>query len=105
MPLGIDKRTEYSISPPLLLTPGDLLLLYTDGIVEAKSPEGRVFGVDRMLDLVRVHRHDPPEDILGYLFDALAHFSQRLAPQDDMTAVLLRVESSDRAPPGPFRAE
>lgn len=96
MPLGIDRGNSYSASAPISLRPNDLLLLYSDGIPEAHSPNGTLFGVERMLDLVRLHRRDTPENILDALFQALVAFCHGCPPQDDMTAVLLQVEPESR---------
>jgi len=94
MPLGIDRAKTYRASSPIALQSDDLLLLYSDGILDAKSPTGAPFGVERMLDLVRVHRREGPEDILDALFQAIADFCRGCQGPDDMTAVLLHVETS-----------
>jgi hypothetical protein len=56
--LGLDRRRDgRSGLPPLQigteqLEPADFVLLYTDGVVEARSPHGELFGVERLTDLI-----------------------------------------------------
>jgi serine phosphatase RsbU (regulator of sigma subunit) len=83
---------EYSVPPALSLEPGELVLLVTDGIVEAMSSDGRAFGLERTLGIVRAHQQEMPDAILQALFDALADFCERRF-QDDLTAVVIKVES------------
>ena len=56
LPLGIDLASVFSASAAIPLEPGDLVLLLTDGIVEAASPSGARFGLERAVGLVRQHR-------------------------------------------------
>jgi sigma-B regulation protein RsbU (phosphoserine phosphatase) len=60
LPLGIDSAHEFPAGPALTLGPGDLVFLFTDGLVEAASPDGKLFGVERTLEIVREHRHQTP---------------------------------------------
>jgi PAS domain S-box-containing protein len=90
-PLGIDPAGEFPDGTPIVLEPGELVLLFTDGIVEAASPDGSLFGLGRTLDLVRAHRQETPEAILDALFHAVGDFSgHRL--HDDITAVIIKAE-------------
>jgi len=98
LPLGVDRAKTYTASAPVALQPADLLLLYSDGILDARSPAGVPFGAERMLDLVRVHRRDSPENILDALFQSISAFCGDNHRQDDMTAVLLQVETSHESP-------
>jgi sigma-B regulation protein RsbU (phosphoserine phosphatase) len=52
MPLGIPDRTEIVEE---ILEPGDRLLLYTDGVTEARDASGTLFGADRLVDLAERH--------------------------------------------------
>ena len=53
LPLGLGLIAhEESVPDELSLQPGDRVLLYTDGVVEARSPEGEEFGLDRLMDLL-----------------------------------------------------
>jgi serine/threonine protein phosphatase PrpC len=55
LPMGLNKNLGQTSSPAVgieQLQPGDLLLLYTDGVIEARSPDGEFFGVERLVDLV-----------------------------------------------------
>jgi sigma-B regulation protein RsbU (phosphoserine phosphatase) len=70
---------------------GELLLLFTDGIVEAASPGGEQFGLERTLGIVGAHRREAPEAILDAVFQAVGDFSgHRL--RDDITAVIIKAE-------------
>jgi sigma-B regulation protein RsbU (phosphoserine phosphatase) len=100
IPLGIDTDTAYATSATLDLAPGDLLFVYSDGIVDAFAAGGRRFGLRRALELVRARRAEPPDAIVGALFRAVREFSgdagapaQRVV--DDMTAVVLKVVSGE----------
>src|SRR3712207_3484581 len=55
LPLGLNQGLMQAVTAPLgreQLQPGDMLLLYTDGVTEARSPDGEFFGQDRLVDLV-----------------------------------------------------
>jgi sigma-B regulation protein RsbU (phosphoserine phosphatase) len=53
MPLGIIDEANAHTEETIVLMPGDLALLYTDGITEARSPEGEFFGTTRLDDVLR----------------------------------------------------
>ncbi len=91
VPLGIDPAHEFASGPPTTLEPGDLLLLFTDGIVEAASPEGKPFGLDRTLSIVRAHQQERPDRILDVLFNAVGGFPEHPL-RDDATAVIIKAE-------------
>jgi sigma-B regulation protein RsbU (phosphoserine phosphatase) len=91
-PLGIDPASEFPTGPTTTLEPGELLLLFTDGIDEAVSPDGKQFGLERTLDIVRAHRQGAPEAILDALFHSVEDFSGHQL-QDDITAVILKAEA------------
>jgi PAS domain S-box-containing protein len=90
-PLGILAKSEYSSSSPTALEAGDLVLLLTDGIVEAHDPDLVDFGTDRVLQTVRSCRHEPARQIAEHLCAAARSFAQPLPQDDDITAVVLKV--------------
>jgi serine phosphatase RsbU (regulator of sigma subunit) len=67
IPLGVQPASPYPAGPRISLEPGERVFLYTDGIVEASSPEGVLFGADRMLEILRTHRQEAPDDVLAVL--------------------------------------
>ncbi|MED7923522.1 PP2C family protein-serine/threonine phosphatase [Nonomuraea sp. LP-02] len=70
------------------LEPGDRLLFYTDGVVEARSPDGEVFGLERFADFVVRHEADgvsAPETLRRLIQAILRHQGDRL--QDDATVM------------------
>ena len=71
------------------LEPGDRLLLYTDGITEARAPDGTRFGLDRLIDFAvkaAADRLRPPETVRRLVHAILEHQDDRL--QDDATVLL-----------------
>ena len=92
IPIGIDSTSEYSTGPTTPLEPGDLVFLFTDGIVEAASPDRRRFGLERTLSIVRSHQQGSPDEILEALFAAINELSEGHL-QDDLTAVVIQVKN------------
>jgi serine phosphatase RsbU (regulator of sigma subunit)/putative methionine-R-sulfoxide reductase with GAF domain len=91
--VGIDQASEFSTGPTIKLESGELAFLYTDGIVEAMSRDGRLFGLESTLNLVRGHRHKTPDEIVDKLFDVVSAFSEGNI-QDDLTAVIIKAEGT-----------
>jgi serine phosphatase RsbU (regulator of sigma subunit) len=87
-PLGLQEGRPLCCETRL--EPGDRLLLYTDGIVEARSPDGEFFGERRLADFVKAAVADgepAPETVRRLLRRLLAHQADQL--QDDASIVVL----------------
>ncbi len=67
LPLGVDEATQVPTMPPILLRPGDVLLLLTDGLVEAVAADKQRFGVGRALETIQEHRERPAAEIIAAL--------------------------------------
>ena len=72
------------------LDPGDLLVVFSDGITEAVDVDGEEFGDARLVSLVETHRALPPAAILECLLDAVRRFSVGTLQADDLTCLVLR---------------
>jgi phosphoserine phosphatase RsbU/P len=70
--------------------PGESLILYTDGVTDALSPEGTFFGEPRLFSLITAHGTEPIREMLEYLDDALIEFRRGLAPMDDITLLAIQ---------------
>ena len=68
---------------------GDLLLLCTDGILEARDEQGREFGEERLLDALRHRRPGTAADAVGDCLEAARHFAVDVR-RDDVTCVAVR---------------
>jgi phosphoserine phosphatase RsbU/P len=93
MPLGVVADGEFDTPASLTLEPGDLLLLVTDGIVEAHDEGLDLFGAERTLEVVRAHRDRSAREIVAQLFQAVSDFRGGRAPLDDMTSVVIKVKN------------
>jgi phosphoserine phosphatase RsbU/P len=89
VPLGLLADVDYDrrIIKPL---PGDLLLLYSDGISEATNPAGEELGRDRLLDISRSLDTSSAEAFGMQLTESLKNFREGAEPQDDQTIIVLR---------------
>ncbi|MBV8808178.1 MAG: SpoIIE family protein phosphatase, partial [Acidobacteriaceae bacterium] len=74
----------------LTMTPGDLLVCYTDGITEPENAYGEMFGEERLIDLIRKHCHEDDHQIIGVVLDAVRSWTGQPELQDDMTLLLAR---------------
>jgi sigma-B regulation protein RsbU (phosphoserine phosphatase) len=67
----------------------DLLVLWTDGLADARNESGEPFGDQRILAEVRAHRDESPEAIVQAVLAAAEAFDVR--PEDDRTLLVLRI--------------
>jgi sigma-B regulation protein RsbU (phosphoserine phosphatase) len=67
----------------------DLLVLWTDGLVDARNDEGEPFGEQRLLASVCARRTDPPETIVAAVLEEATAFGAH--PTDDRTLLVLRL--------------
>jgi PAS domain S-box-containing protein len=75
------------------LAPGDALVLYTDGVVEARSPDGTFFGEERLASLLRSCLGFEAQAIADRVENTVSEF-QEDGPQDDVAVLVLRVPES-----------
>jgi len=90
LPLGVRDETSFTPADPVTLQPGDLVLLLTDGVSEALSPGGELFGAARALETVRARRTRPAREIVDALCRAVSEFTGREVPLDDVTAMAIK---------------
>jgi serine phosphatase RsbU (regulator of sigma subunit) len=90
MPLGILPTAVFPAVGPLELEAGDLMLLLTDGILEARTSEGTLFGVNQALEVVRANRGRLAHEIVNILYDTVRDFCGRNHQVDDMTAIVVK---------------
>lgn len=88
--LGLAPDAAFPLPVSLTLDANDILLLMTDGVAEACSPEGEEFGFERALDVVSEARQDSAATIVRRLFDSVAAFTRDRQLQDDITVVVVK---------------
>jgi sigma-B regulation protein RsbU (phosphoserine phosphatase) len=81
----------------LAISPGDVFLLYTDGLTEAMNPAGDFFGEDRLSALVQSHGTSTFPQLRDEILAAISTFVGPAEQQDDMTMLLLRVQATEAA--------
>jgi sigma-B regulation protein RsbU (phosphoserine phosphatase) len=83
--IGIDPSAEYSATEAVI-APGDTLLLFTDGVTEAWTPDGAQFGTERLATVLREATDGTPEALLRHVVDTVAANARA---DDDLTVLAL----------------
>lgn len=91
-PLGLRRETHYLEEPEIELRPGQVVLLLTDGFEEAVNEAEEMFGMERVIELVRRNRERSASEILNGLCESCRAFSGGAAQLDDLTAVVIKVK-------------
>ncbi len=73
----------------IALVAGDTLVIYSDGVTEAMSDAGELFGEERLMDAVQQHNHLPVPELLEALVHTVEMFSG-CKQEDDLTFVVAR---------------
>jgi serine phosphatase RsbU (regulator of sigma subunit)/CHASE1-domain containing sensor protein/anti-sigma regulatory factor (Ser/Thr protein kinase) len=100
VPLGIlEAETYRQVAVPL--APGDVLVFYSDGLTEARSPAGAEFGPEALRALVAAHGRAYPQRLMDQIQQAVTAHVGPEAFADDLTCVVVRLDDD----PGPVLAE
>jgi serine phosphatase RsbU (regulator of sigma subunit) len=96
LPLGALDRGGFR-TLQARLEPGDLVLAYSDGVVEAQSPDGELFGQERLEEVLRGAPAEPQSVVDGVLA-AVQRFTRGSEPYDDITLLAVsRIPTSQGA--------
>jgi sigma-B regulation protein RsbU (phosphoserine phosphatase) len=91
--LGVVPDHVYEMTAPIALRSGDVLVLYTDGLFEARDAGGEIYGEDRLHASLERHAARAPDSktlLAGLVADLGAHVGRR-PMDDDVTCMVLRV--------------
>jgi sigma-B regulation protein RsbU (phosphoserine phosphatase) len=87
-PLGMGSTAPQGTSRPW--TMGDMLLLFTDGVSDARNRHGERLGEEQVVELARKHREEAPSQVVDRIFALLDQHTGDTPRRDDLTIVLLR---------------
>jgi len=82
---GEKYRADFTI-----MRKGDILLLYTDGITEAADEHRQLFGEQRLINLLRLHKSKSPKEICQYILQEVQTYSRNAEYSDDRTLVVIK---------------
>ena len=91
LPLGILADANYE-ETNIQLSPGDRLLFYTDGIVEAMNTQEEIFGFERLIDAVQASKSIDADSLLKEILTRVNAFVGGASQHDDLTLIVVSVE-------------
>jgi PAS domain S-box-containing protein len=86
--LGIRENMPYAADHELFLARGDLVVLYTDGIIEARDKKGRLYEMDRLCDVIGSNYKGSVSEIRDAVMASVRSFMHE--QEDDMTLLVMR---------------
>nr|WP_279343364.1 SpoIIE family protein phosphatase [Fundidesulfovibrio terrae] len=97
IPLGVVEDRRFETSSRAWLAPGEVLLIGSDGLWEARGPDGSMFGKERVREVLRRSSGLAAKEVLDALFQALDQFKQGLPAEDDVTLLVLKAAPKEDA--------
>jgi anti-sigma regulatory factor (Ser/Thr protein kinase) len=92
-PRGLQEEARALLNVELNV--GDLLFFYSDGPVEARSPEGELFSDTLLLETVKAAAHLNPQDVVEVVAESVRQFTQTQQLDDELTCIAIRIEEAD----------
>ena len=89
LPLGVQASIAYE-SGTLILGPGDRLVIFSDGVVEAQDPRGQDYGEARLTEVLRDAREEAAAGTLERLMSSVDSFVGTAPRSDDITCLVMR---------------
>ena len=89
--LGIDDSWQYVDKKRAALTAGQIILLSTDGIWEARNSQDKMFGKQAIYSIIRQYSHAGAAKIQDAILTELKQFQHGVEPADDITLVIIKI--------------
>ena len=93
LPIAVDKDTQYQEHYLTGLQKGEIVAIGTDGIWEAVSSEGEMFGKQRFRRVIQEHAEKSAQEILDAVFSDVERFTRGMKNEDDITLVIVKVSA------------
>lgn len=96
LPLGVREDEDYR-ERETDIQAGDMFLFYSDGITETRNSDGSMFGVERLIHLLRVYANLDAEALTKRVVAGVGRFSGARVPADDQTCVAVKIDFAPAA--------
>jgi serine phosphatase RsbU (regulator of sigma subunit) len=96
-PIGIDEDATWERAE-IVMNPGDVLVLYTDGVPDAQDIDGDFFKQESLVRVVQDHLGESAETLQKSILDAVYDFVGEAPPFDDITLMVLRRDLHEETP-------
>ena len=93
-PLGLFPEMAFVSSEATSLEPGQVIVLLSDGILEAATADEDYFGMERVIEIVRAHQQEPAQQIVAGLYEATQAFLSHAPQADDMTCAVVKISDN-----------
>ena len=90
MPLGVMDDAQFGQADPVTLCAGDIVVIGTDGIWEARNASSRMYGKERLIDLISSHKDKSARQIASLVVESVLEFCSDTPPADDITLLVIK---------------
>jgi sigma-B regulation protein RsbU (phosphoserine phosphatase) len=90
--LGVNPSWGYAENEKGNLASGQIVLLGTDGLWEARNPKGVMFGKDSVCKIIRQNATAGADGILDFLLEGLNRFKKDQDAEDDVTLIVIKIQ-------------
>lgn len=87
--VGVHEQVHFE-EKSLSIEPGDIILFYTDGLIEAEDGQGNFFGIDRLESLLIEHCQDAPDKLINAFLQHLRQYCRTDSFKDDITLMVFK---------------
>lgn len=94
-PIGVERSTEYE-TLHLTVKPGDVIILYTDGVLEALNSEGKQYGLERLSDFISRNSGASAKDLSNKIKADIREFCGSERQHDDQTILLMKINNTKK---------
>ena len=89
-PVGVEKSTEY-LDHSRQLKSGDIIVMYTDGLVESLDENGVQYSIDNLVRIVKLNHSKSAKDIISLVKNDLKQFNGNVHQHDDQTLLVVKI--------------
>ena len=89
VPIGMFDSLTCAMNP-VTLAAGDVLVLYTDGVIEAENSQGEEFGMERLSSLIQRGHMLSSDELMNHILESIADFSRNVGFEDDVTILVVK---------------